>query len=371
MTSNPDDWPFEIPGVDKIDAWSYLTSPEASDTGGSRSTRVFNLCRSYRYQSLGYYVSLLAEARGHKPLPGVITVQDLKTRSVSRLIPDEMDELIQQSLASLTSDEFTLSVYFGHNVAKRYERLALHLFNLFPVPLMKFGFTKRDDRWQIRKIAAVSGAEVPESHREFVAESATRYFSGRASSLKSPRRTRFDMAILENPDEKDNAPSDPAALNKLVKAAREQGVYAEIITRDDSGRLLEFDSLFIRETTSINHHTYRFARRAASEGLVVIDDPVSICRCTNKVFLAEMLTRHKVDIPLSIVVHRDNAHQIGERLRFPCVLKKPDSSFSIGVVKTYCRSRINSSRLKAARSSLRLTLENSHGLTSWHFMSWN
>ena len=334
VTSHPDDWPFEIPGVDKIDAWSYLTSPEAVEPGaGSRSTRVFNLCRSYRYQSLGYYVSLLAEARGHKPLPGVITVQDLKSRSVARLIPDEVDELMQQSLGSLSSDEFVLSVYFGRNFAKKHERLAQHLFNLFPVPLMKFSFNKRDGRWQIRKISAVSGSEVPESHREFVAEAAARYFSGRATSLKSPRRTRFDMAILEDPEEKDNAPSDPTALKKFIKAAREQGVYAELITRDDSGRLLEFDSLFIRETTAINHHTYRFSRRAASEGLVVIDDPVSICRCTNKVYLAEMLTRNKVDIPTSIVVHRDNASQIGERLGFPCVLKKPDSSFSMGVVK--------------------------------------
>ena len=341
VTSHPDDWPFEIPGVDKVDAWSYLTSPEACEAfAGSRATRVFNLCRSYRYQSLGYYVSLLAEARGHKPLPGVITLQDLKTRSLSRLIPDEVDELLQQSMASLTSDSFTLSVYFGRNFAKRYERLAQHLFNLFPVPLMKFEFAKRDNRWQIRKVSVSSGAEVPESHRDFVAEAATRYFSGRASSQKAPRRTRFDMAILEDPSEKDNAPSDQVALKKFVKAAREQGVYAELITRDDSGRLLEFDSLFIRETTAINHHTYRFARRAANEGLVVIDDPVSICRCTNKVFLAEMLTRHKVDIPTSIVVHRDNATQIGERLGFPCVLKKPDSSFSMGVVKVQSQEEL-------------------------------
>ena len=75
VTSNPDDWPFEIPGVDKIDAWNYLTSPQSVESSsGSRSTRVFNLCRSYRYQSLGYYVSLLAEARGlvnvlHESLP--------------------------------------------------------------------------------------------------------------------------------------------------------------------------------------------------------------------------------------------------------------------------------------------------------------
>lgn len=336
VTSHPDDWPFNIPGVGKIDAWSYLTSPEATESGagsGSRSTRIFNLCRTYRYQSLGYYVSLLAEARGHKPLPGVITLQDMKSRSVSRLIPDDVDELIQRDLASLASNEFTLSIYFGRNLAKRHERLAQVLFNLLPVPLMRFSFSRREGRWQIRKVCAVSGAEVPEYHRDFVAESATRYFSGRAAALRSPRRTRFDMAILENPQEKENAPSDPVALKKFVRAAREQGVYAELISRDDSGRLLEFDSLFIRETTAINHHTYRFSRRAAREGLVVIDDPVSICRCTNKVFLAEMLARQKIDIPATIVVHRENASQIGERLGFPCVLKKPDSSFSMGVVR--------------------------------------
>ena len=59
----------------------------------------------------------------------------------------------------------------------------------------------------------------------------------------------------------------------------------------------EFDALFIRETTLVNHHTYRFARRAASEGLVVIDDPESILKCTNKVFLAELLSRHKMPMP--------------------------------------------------------------------------
>ena len=49
----------------------------------------------------------------------------------------------------------------------------------------------------------------------------------------------------------------------------------------------EYDALFIRETTAINDHTYRFAKRAESEGMVVIDDPQSILRCTNKIFLAD------------------------------------------------------------------------------------
>lgn len=331
VTSDARDWPFDISGVDVVDAWTYLTSPEFGNA--RRTTRVFNLCRSYRYQSTGYYVSLLAEARGHKPLPGVTTLQDLKTRSMIRLVSDELDELIQKSLAPLQSSEFTLSVYFGRNLAQRYDRLSLHLFNQFPVPLLRAEFIKRDETWQIRRIKALSGADVPANHTEFVTEAAQRYFGGRSTSVKVRKRTRFDLAILHDPLEKNNAPSDEAALKKFLKAAEKAEINAELLTKDDFGRLLEFDALFIRETTAVNHHTYRFARRAASEGMIVIDDPVSILRCTNKVYLAELLTRHKIPIPRTVLLHRENADSIAAELGFPCVIKKPDSAFSQGVVK--------------------------------------
>ncbi|MBI1913504.1 MAG: RimK-like ATPgrasp N-terminal domain-containing protein, partial [Planctomycetes bacterium] len=62
------DWPFQVPGVEVVEARAYLTRHEYSDMRGAK---LFNLCRSYRYQSTGYYVSLLAEARGHKPLPSI------------------------------------------------------------------------------------------------------------------------------------------------------------------------------------------------------------------------------------------------------------------------------------------------------------
>lgn len=338
VTSKPNDWPFQISGVDVVDAWSYLTSPELANA--NRNTRVYNLCRSYQYQSTGYYVSLLAEARGHRPLPEVTTLQDLKTPAMVRFVSDELEELIRRCLAPLQSEAFTLSMYFGRNMARRYDRLCLHLFNLFPVPLLRVEFVKKEDHWQIRRVAAISGHDVPQNHREFVAESANRYFSGRGSTLKSRKRTRFDLAILHNPAEKENAPSDEAALKRFIKAAAEQEVYAELITREDAGRLLEFDALFIRETTAVNHHTYRFARRAASEGLIVIDDPVSISRCTNKVYLAEILAKNKIATPATMVVHRENADQIVQQLGLPCVIKKPDSAFSQGVEKVGTRGEL-------------------------------
>ena len=109
VTNDPDDWPFDIANVDVVDAWSYLTESKFTVM---KNAKVFNLCRSYGYQSTGYYVSLLAEARGHKPMPNITTMQDLKLPAMMRLAEEDLDDLIQKTLSPLTSDEFTLSIYF-------------------------------------------------------------------------------------------------------------------------------------------------------------------------------------------------------------------------------------------------------------------
>src|SRR5678815_5780301 len=97
------------------------------------------------------------------------------------------------------------------------------------------------------------------------------------------KKFKYDLAILVNPDEND-PPSDAAALRKFGRAAESIGLDPQIITREDYRRVAEFDALFIRETTAVNHHTFRFSRRAPAEGLAVIDDPESIIRCSNEVY---------------------------------------------------------------------------------------
>ncbi|HEV8067347.1 MAG TPA: RimK family protein [Planctomycetaceae bacterium] len=330
------EWPFRIPDVDVVDARAYLTQPEFSE---GRGVKVFNLCRSYRYQTVGYYVSLLAEARGHKPLPSITTLQDLRSQAMMRIVSEELEDLIQHSLGPIQSERFTLSIYFGRNLAKRYERLSLHLFNLFQSPLLRVQF-KRYKKWVIRNVATIAASDVPEGHWPFVLEVARQYFEGRRGAQRKRARMRYDLAILHNPDEAE-PPSEPDALKKFIRAAESLGVRAELITRDDYARIAEFDALFIRETTAVNHHTYRFSSRASSEGLVVIDDPVSIVRCTNKVYLAELLSRHDIPTPKTIVIHRDNAAHCARELGFPLVLKRPDSSFSRGVVKVASQSELN------------------------------
>ena len=143
---------------------------------------------------------------------------------------------------------------------------------------------------------------------------------------------RFSLGILHNPDNS-NAPSDAKALKKFVRAAESLGMSAELIRKDDYAKIVQFDALFIRDTTFIESYTYRFSRKAEGEGLIVIDDPQSILRCTNKVYLAELLARHHVAIPKTVVAHAGNTDEIGRQLGFPVVLKRPDSAFSQGVIK--------------------------------------
>ncbi len=179
VVNNSAEWPFDIPGVEVVDARTYLTKPEY---GELRGIKLFNLCRSYRYQSLGYYVTLLATARGHKPLPNIMSLQDLKSQTVVRFVSDDLDELIQRSLAPIESEKFTLSIYFGRNLARRYERLSLHMFNLFQAPLLRAQFVN-NGKWQLRTIDPIPVDEIPEQHKPFVMEVASEHFAGRRISL--------------------------------------------------------------------------------------------------------------------------------------------------------------------------------------------
>lgn len=328
VVENPKNWPLDLPNVEVVSASDFIASERYSN---QRGAKVFNLCRRFGYQSLGYYVSILATARGHRPLPSVATLQDLRLAPILRIAADESESLIQRLLADLRLDRFVLSIYFGHNMASRYDRLCRMIFNQFPAPLLRAEFARKGKLWRLERIRAIGTSEIPETHRPFVVEQALRYLD-RPIGSRRVKPPRFEMAILVNPEEP-QPPSDEQALNRFLRAAKKLGIGAELVEKDDYGRIGEYDALFIRETTAVNHHTYRFARRAAAEGLVVIDDPESILRCTNKVYQAELFNRCGIPIPKTLIVDEDSIEQIEKEIGYPCVIKRPDSSFSKGVTR--------------------------------------
>ena len=92
VVENPKAWRLEIPGAEVVPAREYLTDRRFMDLKGAK---VFNLCRTYGYQTTGYYVSLLAAARGHRPLPSVTTIQDLRQSAVLRIVSEDLEHQLQ------------------------------------------------------------------------------------------------------------------------------------------------------------------------------------------------------------------------------------------------------------------------------------
>ncbi len=328
VVSNPNDWKFNIPGVEVVSNKAYLTS---SSFVKLKNARIFNLSRSYRYQSNGYYVSLLAAARGHRAIPSIGTIQDMKSQAVVKIISEELDELIQKSLSNISSRTYTLSIYFGKNLSAKYNKLSLQLFNLFQAPLLRAHFVY-NNKWNLQSIAPIAASDIPEPHKSFVEEFATAYFQNKRFSVPKRNISGYDLAILVDPNDP-VPPSSEKTLQKFIKGAEAVGLNAYLITKDEYSQLAEYDGLFIRETTAVNHHTFRFAQRAQAEGLAVIDDPESIIRCTNKVYLAELLKNNDILAPKTLILHKDNIENVKAEMGYPCILKQPDSSFSIGVVK--------------------------------------
>lgn len=153
------------------------------------------------------------------------------------------------------------------------------------------------------------------------------------------RGNTYSMAILHNPREA-MAPSNARALQKFVRAGEGLGMEVEMIEAKDYLRLTEFDALFIRETTALDHHTYRFAKKAEKEGLPVMDDPNSILKCTNKVYLAELLKANGLPAPRTLIIDKSRLALVPQQVDFPIVFKIPDGSFSRGIYKVHNRDEL-------------------------------
>jgi glutathione synthase/RimK-type ligase-like ATP-grasp enzyme len=333
VTNNPKNLSLTVPGVETVSAKNYLVSPRYSN---ARDLKVFNLCRSYGYQTDGYYVSLLAAARGHKAYPSVRTIQETKSLSVVKIITEDLEDLIQKSLRNIQSNKFSINIYFGNTYIQKYSELGQKIFRQFLSPLIRVDFIWQKREWRIQNIQLISMNEIPSEHREYAQECAKKYFAGKMKHLNRKVSYNFDLAILVNEDEK-VPPSNKKAIDKFEWAAEKAGFNVEIIGKEDYDRLSEFDALFIRETTNVNHHTFRFSQRAEADGLVVIDDPASILKCTNKVYLAEVLNHYRIPAPKTLIINHDNKDSAIKLLGYPTVLKEPDGSFSQGVVKVVNR----------------------------------
>lgn len=326
------DWGAYFPDENVVAAMDYLREPP----DGDERTQVINLCRNYRYLGSGYYVSLLAEARGHRVIPSVRTINDLRKRALYSFDVEDLNQKLTRFLPAGGRDTASIGVlvYFGETAYPSLGDLARQMFDLFPSPLLRIDF-RHEGKWQIASVKPVGFQSLAGEQEDAFAQALDRYSRKLWRKPRARRRYRFELAMLCNPEES-MPPSNRRALAAFVGAGRRLGVEVDRIVPEDYPRLAEYDGLFIRETTAVDHHTYRFAHKAEKEGMVVIDDPTSILRCTNKIYLHDLMRSRKVATPRTEILHHKDQRQLQmlpEQLGFPLVLKIPDGSFSRGVVK--------------------------------------
>lgn len=330
--------------IDVVHVDDYLTGKQYFK---QRNLHVINLCKSYKYQSVGYYCSLLAEARGHKVIPSVKTMLDLSRKSLYTLTLDDLDDRVEKSIQKqgIKEETFEFYIYFGNCTHSVLNTLARQLFEMFPSPLLQIKF-KHEKRWTITSIKTADVSKLNKKEQEAFTTSFQTYKKRTWKTAKKQTQSRYDLAILHNPDDK-QPPSNSKALKSFMKAGDVYGLNVELITPKEYTRLAEYDALFIRDTTYINHYTYRFSKKAESEGMIVIDDPKSILLCTNKVYLAELLKAHGIPTPKTVIVGKGDLKAAQDILGFPMVLKLPDGAFSKGVFKAE-----NSKQLKEISDNL-------------------
>lgn len=312
---------------------SYLKDyPKLNET----KIRVINLCDTSRYLSQGYYCSLLAEARSHSVLPTVKVINELKGDDTVIWIEDSS---VRKKLSEGLSDSFVICM--GEVANGAYQKLANLIYRDYMAPLLVARFTLEPKGIRV-ELKRTSLPNLSAQDNEFCQRTLLAYAEKKWKTANDVKKYRWDMAILVNPDEA-LPPSDRGAITRFIKAGEKLGMRTKTITPNEFNSLGNFDALFIRETTGLDHHTYRFSRSAEQQGLVVMDDPNAILRCCNKVFLQDAFSYQKVPaIPSHIIsdISDETVVMLEESFEYPIVLKLPESAFSAGVFKAKNREEL-------------------------------
>lgn len=170
---------------------------------GERTPKlVINLSDEYGYNSEGYYCSLLAQARGHRVLPGVETLNKLESGAGIRMNRN-LQQLCQQWIERnrITDETWQLNIYFGTCREKGLEKIARFIFDHYPCPILRVTMNNHA-RNQIESVQALSLRQLSESGQDDFANALDCFNKKVWRSPRSAKPARYNLAILYDPDEK-------------------------------------------------------------------------------------------------------------------------------------------------------------------------
>jgi glutathione synthase/RimK-type ligase-like ATP-grasp enzyme len=312
----------------------------------SKVFKIVNLCSQTHYLSQGYYCSLLARARDEQIIPSVDTLLMMHYKRLHKGLIKELNQFFERSRHKwkITADKESFFLFFGNSSDERFANIAPRIYEAFTVPILKVTVSE-NPATRIHQVEMTPFKSLSGELQLLFFENLHRYGNVKHPTRSLRKTPDYYLGILVN-EKNPMPPSNSKALRKFVKIGSQMGFHVDLIHRKDLNRIKEYDAIFIRETTALDHYTYTFARKAEQEGIVVLDDPASIVKCTNKVYLAELFRTNGIPTPKTVILDKNNYLQAENKLGFPFVVKIPDGSFGTGVYKISSRKELETLKNK-------------------------
>jgi glutathione synthase/RimK-type ligase-like ATP-grasp enzyme len=320
VVSSADDVFPDTPRVQFVLADNFVGGSEPRALGPGR---VINLCRDLGYLSAGYYVSLLADARGQDVEPSVDAIARLDDeQGVLGDLGDAGVPVADEVVGEVT----TTRVILGTSENKRFRTLAHRVWALWRHPLLELSFIRENRAWRVVGVRRLGMADLAAEERHRLARVL-------AAGRKAVRAEHSEWSLAVLWDEADeHRPSEREMIDRLARVAARRRVHVKRLDLTELSRVAEHDALFLRAMTGPREPAMAFARRAEALGMPVIDDTRSILRCANKVWIHEVLTRSGVPVPPTVIAdERTSYAALVAALGLPLVVKRPDGAFSAAV----------------------------------------
>ena len=228
----------------------YLARPKLF--AGPGRAKIINLSRSYNYQSKGYYASLLAEARGHRIIPTVETMLELREHKLYEQSLPDLEEALNVAAQRARANEdatFDLLFCFGLSQDPRFEAFGRLLFDWYRCPALEVTITP-GKRWKIDRLRARPLGKLGPEEAAFFRAALQQHTERDWRNPRARAVAKYSLAVLHDPQEK-LPPSSVETIRYFQKFAERHSVDVEVLSKRQLAELAEFDGLFIRATTSI------------------------------------------------------------------------------------------------------------------------
>lgn len=180
------------------------------------------------------------------------------------------------------------------------------------------------------------------------------------------------IAILIDPSDK-HSPSDSLALSKFKTAAKNVGLSASFISKDDFDILNKFDALFVRSVTFEDHYSMGFIKKAKELNIISLDNNKTVFLGSNKHNYLLALTHddnkvifNNINIPITCdKLHDKNTFNLIRNHSIEWVFEKLDLK-KYKITKSYTGYFCES--VKKIEDKEMLSLENDDGFIFQEYM---